>query len=92
MTTDDFVDTMAVPRRATMKFEPARYRAAQAALCKADACRQGRDQCATPEACRLADEDSDFGALDGLISGRRYIFGAWAVIAATAVAAYLIWW
>ena len=37
-------------------------------------------------------EDSDFGALDGLVQARNYIVGAWAIIAATAVAAWLIWW
>lgn len=97
MTTDyDFHDTMVMPRRQTMPFEPASYRAAKAAMCKADACRQGRDACATPEACRLAaedaDADSEFGALEGLVHGRRAIGAAWAIIAATAVAAYLIWW
>lgn len=84
----DFPDTIIVPRK-TMPFEPASYRAA---MCKADACRQGRDKCATPDACRLASEDSEFGALEGLVQGRRAIGAAWAIIAATAVAAYLIWW
>lgn len=93
MTTDyDFPDTMVMPRRQTMPFEPASYRAAKAAMCKADACRQGRDKCATPDACRLASEDSEFGALEGLARGGRYIVAAWAFIAAVAGAAYLIWW
>lgn len=92
---DDFVDTMVVPRRQAMPFEPAKYRAEKAAMCKADACRQGRDACATPEACRLAAEDaedSEFGALEGLVHGRRAIGAAWGIIAAGAAAAYLIWW
>ena len=87
----DFPDTIIAPRRATMQFEPASYRAA---MCKADACRQGRDKCETPEACRLAAEDSDsaFGALEAMVRGSRYLVAAWAFIAAVAGAAYLIWW
>ena len=89
---DDFPDTIIAPRRQPMPFEPASYRAA---MCKADACRQGREPCATPDACRLASEDaedSEFGALEGLARGGRYIVAAWAFIAAVAGAAYLIWW
>ena len=91
MTTEEFPDTIIAPRRATMPFEPASYRAA---MCKADACRQGRDKCVTPEACRLAAEDSDseFGALESMVRGSRYFVAAWAFIAACAGAAYLIWW
>ena len=37
-------------------------------------------------------EDSDFGAFDGLVQARHYILIAWAIIAASAVVAYLIWW
>jgi len=43
-------------------------------------------------ASELDDEDSEFGALEGLTRGSGYIAAAWAIIAATAVAAYLIWW
>ena len=93
---DDFVDTMVVPRRQAMPFEPAKYRAAKAAMCKADACAQGRNPCPIPESCRLAaedaDSDSEFGALEGLTHGMPYVVVAWAIIATTAVAAYLSWW
>ena len=43
-------------------------------------------------ASELDDEDSEFGALEGLTRGMPVLVGAWAIIAATAVAAYLIWW
>lgn len=98
MTETDFQDTMVMPRRVTMPLGPASYtrRRAGLAMCRADACRSGRDQCPTPEACRLeaedADSDSEFGALEGLTRGSGYIAAAWAIIAATAIAAYLIWW
>ena len=50
-----------------------------------------------PESWRAAHaaseiEDSDFGAFDGLVQARNYILIAWAIIAAGAVVAYLIWW
>ena len=43
-------------------------------------------------ASELDDEDSEFGALEGLTHGMPYVVVAWGIIAATAVAAYLIWW
>ena len=70
-TTDDFVDTMVMPRRQTMPFEPSSYRKRRDGLaaCRANACKSGDLPCPSPEACRLADEDaedSEFGALEGL--------------------------
>ena len=43
-------------------------------------------------ASELDDDDSEFGALEGLTHGMPYVVVAWGIIAATAVAAYLIWW
>ena len=43
-------------------------------------------------ASELDDEDSEFGALEGLTHGMPYVVVAWGIIAATAVAAWLIWW
>lgn len=40
-------------------------------------------------ASELDDEDSEFGAFDGLVRGRRYIGLSWLVIAAVAA---LAWW
>ena len=93
----DFPDTIIVPRRQTMPFEPEQYRKRRdgRAACRANACQSGDLPCPTPDGCRLAaddDEDSEFGALEGLTRGSGYIAAAWAIIAATAVAAYLSWW
>lgn len=72
----------------------ARQRRYSLPMCSGDGCRQGRDPCRTPDACRVSAEnaDSEFGALEGVVRGGRYILGCWAVIAVTAAAAYLIWW
>ena len=43
-------------------------------------------------ASELDDEDSEFGALEGLTHGMPYVVVAWGIIAAGAAAAYLIWW
>jgi hypothetical protein len=52
-------------------------------------CDQGRDKCATPEACRLPtrdeNDDSEFGALEGLVRGRRYHASAWVALGAIAL-------
>ena len=43
-------------------------------------------------ASELDDDDSEFGALEGLTHGMPYVVVAWGIIAAGAAAAYLIWW
>jgi len=96
MTETDFPDTMVMPRRQTMPFEPSSYRKRRAGLaaCRANACQSGDVPCPTPDACRLDDDDadSDFGALEALARNWRHIVAPWAFIAACAGAAYLIWW
>ena len=89
---DEFPDTIQAPRK-PMPFEPQSYvrRRAGLAMCRANACRSGRLPCPTPDACRQAAEDSDFGALEGLARGLPYVAAAWAIIAVIAVAAWLIW-
>ena len=57
-------------------------------VCRGGSCRQGRQPCTTPDACRLS-EDSDFGALEGLTRGIGYIALAWAVVG---VLVFLVWW
>jgi hypothetical protein len=86
----EFQDTMAMPRRqsAPMSFEPAWYRRGVATC--GGVCHQGRNECPTPDACRLAD-DSDFGALEGLTRGSGWIALSWAVVAVVAVAAWEFW-
>ena len=59
--------------------------------CSGESCRQGRQPCATPDACRQS-EDSDFGALEGLTRGIGYIAAAWAVVGVLAFLAWLAWW
>ncbi len=59
--------------------------------CSGESCRQGRQPCATPDACRQAEnEDSQFGALEALANGFGYIAAAWAVIAVVAVVVWLV--
>lgn len=62
--------------------------------CSGESCRQGRAPCVTPDACCLSDDedDSEFGALEGLAKGMPYIAAAWAVVAVAATAAWLKWW
>lgn len=89
--TREFRDTIPVQQRAKgMPFEPVWYRRRCVAACYG-ACDQGRRECTTPDACRLPadDEDSEFGALQGLVNGRRYIAAAWLVIA---VVGAVVWW
>lgn len=66
------------------------------AACTGNACRSGREPCPTPEACQLPardeNDDSQFGALEGMVRGLPYLAAAWAVVAVLAFLAWLKWW
>lgn len=89
--TREFRDTIPVqPRREPMPFEPLWYRRRNCVAACYGACDQGKRDCPTRDACRIpADEESDFGALEGLTRGARFIVGAWLFIFAVAA---LAWW
>ena len=85
--TRDFGDDAPIERaKEPMPFEPIWYqRRASVALC-GGACRQGRDKCPTPDACRLPVESvtgARVGALLLLLS---------AVFVISAIAAVIAWW
>lgn len=87
--TREFRDTIPVQRK-PMDFTPIWYqRRATLAACRGNACASGHKECPTKDACRLPAEDSDFGAMEGLVRGSRYFIAAWLFIAAVAA---LAWW
>lgn len=51
--------------------------------CTSNACRQGRDACPTPEACRLP--EADWEELDGIFKDAGFALVLVAVLAAVAV-------
>ncbi|MCU0919148.1 MAG: hypothetical protein MUF16_02250, partial [Burkholderiaceae bacterium] len=87
--TREFKDTMPVQHE-PMDFTPIWYqRRAVVAACRGKDCASGQE-CPTPDACRLpAEEDSDFGALDGIVRSWAYMAAAWIVVFA---AVAVIWW
>ena len=89
--TREFRDTIPVQRREPMPFEPLWYRRRNCVAACYGQCEHGNKACPSPDACRLPaeDEDSEFGALEGLVHTRRFIGLAWLVIFA-AVAVF--WW
>ena len=57
-----------------------------------ESCSSCKGQCSTPAACgRDEDDDSEFGALEGLTRGMPYIVGAWGVVAVILAAAWISW-
>jgi len=53
--------------------------------CMADACRQGKDECPTPDACRLpADDDDGLGVVRGFLWAMALTLGCVALAAAIA--------
>ena len=54
--------------------------------CTSNACRQGRDKCPTPEACRLPEDD--WSELDGIFKDAGFALMLVAVLAAVAVLTY----
>lgn len=89
--TREFHDTIPVQRK-PMDFVPIWYqRRATVAACRSNACASGHKECPTPDACRIPadDDDSEFGAFDGLVRGGKYIAAAWIVIGLMAA---LVWW
>ena len=89
--TREFRDTIPVQRPEPMPFEPLWSRRRNCVAACYGQCEQGRRECNTPDACRLPakDEDSEFGAFDGLVRNVKYFAGAWLVIA---VLGALAWW
>ena len=54
--------------------------------CTSNACRQGRDKCPTPEACRIPEDD--LAELDGIFKNAGVALVWVAVLAAVAVLTY----